>query len=99
MWWQPPVGLTIVAGPVGAHTLPTFPQVRPLRADADAPLARRLTVEVRDPAGTEPVSDAMFTVRGLHAGLGFALRMDPVPLEPAGALRTRSCSPLRVAGS
>jgi hypothetical protein len=77
-------GLTIVAGQAGAHTLPTFPQVRLLRADADTPLATRVTVEVRDPAGTEPVSDARVTVRALHAGLGSALRAEPVPLEAAG---------------
>ncbi|MGH7320705.1 MAG: FixH family protein, partial [Candidatus Rokuibacteriota bacterium] len=54
-----------------------------LEAEADAPLSRRLRVEVRDPAGKDPVSDATVTVRALHAGVGSGLRVEPVPLGPA----------------
>lgn len=78
------LGLTVLAGEAGAHKLPTFPQVRLLGAAADAPLVRRLTVEVRDPAGRDPVSGATVTVRALHAGIGSGLRVEPVPLESGG---------------
>jgi hypothetical protein len=78
------LGLTVLAGEAGAHKLPTFPQVRLLRTEADAPLVRRLTVEVRDPAGKEPVSGAEVTVRGLHTGVGSGLRVAPAPLGAAG---------------
>ena len=76
------VALTVSVGEAGAHTLPRFPQVRLLRAEAEAPLVRRLTVEVRDPAGRDPVPGAQVTVRGLHAGVGSGLRTEPVPLSP-----------------
>jgi hypothetical protein len=79
------LGLTIFAREAGAHKLPAFPQVRLLGAEADAPLARRLTVDVRDPTGKDPVSGAAVTVRGLHAGVGSGLRTEPVPLGPTGA--------------
>lgn len=64
----------------GAHKLPTFPHVRLLGAEAgrDAPLVRRLAVEVRDPAGKELVSGAEVTVRARHATLGSGVRVGPV---------------------
>lgn len=77
--------LVIVAGAARAHRLPSFPQVPLLRAVAEGPRATRVTVEVRDPAGTEPVLDARVTTPGLHAAVGSGLRVEPVPLEPAEA--------------
>ncbi|MGH7318331.1 MAG: FixH family protein [Candidatus Rokuibacteriota bacterium] len=79
------LGLIVLTGEAGGHKLPSFPQVQLLGAEADAPLVRRLTVEVRDPAGKEPVLGADVTVRALHADVGSGLRMDPVRLGPAAA--------------
>jgi hypothetical protein len=78
----------VVAGEAAAHTLPTFPQVRLLGAAAAAPLVRRLTVEVRDPAGRDPVSGATVTARALHAGIGSGLRVEQVVLASGGEAGT-----------
>ena len=79
------LGLMVLAWrDVGAHKLPGFPQVRLLSAEVgrDDPLLR-LTVEVRDPAGKEPVSGPEVTARAIHAILGSALRVDAIRLAPA----------------
>ncbi len=67
-----------------SHKLPTFPQVRLVKAEPDPsrPLVRRLTVRVLDPAGKQPVSGAMVTVRAIHAELGSAQRTEPASLAP-----------------
>ena len=77
----------LVSGDAGAHKFPAFPQVRLLGAEAgrEEPLARRLAVEVRDPAGKEPVSDADVTVRARHAQLGSGVRVEPVRFVAAEA--------------
>lgn len=68
-----------------AHKLPNFPQVRVLAAEVgrDDPLLRRLTIQVRNPAGKEPVPGAKVTVRALHATLGSGLRVEAIRLTPA----------------
>lgn len=68
-----------------AHKLPGFPQVRLLEVvrEAGAPLLRWLTIEVRDPGGKEPLSEAEVTVRAIHTEVGSGLRVDPVRLTPA----------------
>ena len=68
-----------------AHKLPNFPQVRLLSTEfgRDDPLLRRLIIQVRDPAGREPVLGSEVTVRGLHATLGSGLRVEAIWLVPA----------------
>jgi hypothetical protein len=81
------LGLTVLAPPAaGPHTLPGFPQVQLSRVEPgiEGGLGRRLTVEVRDPAGIVPIPDAAVTVRARHADLGSRLRVEPVPLAPTG---------------
>lgn len=82
------VGLVVLgARDSGAHKLPNFPQVRLLSVEArwEDPLARRLAVEVRDPAGRQPVLGAEVKVRAHHATLGSGLRVDTIQLAPAAA--------------
>lgn len=64
------------------HKLPNFPQVRLLGIEPgwDDLLRYRLKVEVRDPAGREPLVGADVTVRAIHATLGSGLRLEPVRL-------------------
>jgi hypothetical protein len=82
------VGLVVLGGrDSGAHKLPNFPQVRLLSADPGSvdPLLRWLTVEVRDPAGRQPVLGAEVRVRARHATLGSGLRVDTIQFAPAAA--------------
>lgn len=66
------------------HRLPGFPEVRLLEIEAarDDLLRYRLKVQVRDPAGREPLLRAGVTVRAIHATLGSASRVEPVLLAP-----------------
>lgn len=82
------MGIAAVAVFVGrdasAHKLPTFPQVRLLKAEADPsnPLLWRLTVQVLDPAGKRAVSGAKVTARAIHSEIGSALRTEGTELAP-----------------
>jgi len=82
------MGIATVAvfmrGDAFGHKLPTFPQVRLVKAELNLtrPLVRRLTVRVLDPAGKQPVSGAKVTVRATHAELGSALRTEGTELAP-----------------
>jgi len=79
------LGLLVLVGrDATAHKLPSFPQVRLLGTEAgqDDPLTRRLTIQVQDPAGKEPLSGAEVTIRALHATLGSAVRVEAVRLAP-----------------
>lgn len=70
------------------HKLPNFPQVRLLGVEPgrDDLLRYHLKVEVRDPAGREPLVGADVTVRAIHATLGSGLRVEPVRLARAEEL-------------
>ena len=79
------LGLLVLVGrDATAHKLPSFPQVRLLGTEAgqDDPLTRRLTIQVQDPAGKEPLSGAEVAIRALHATLGSAVRVEAVRLAP-----------------
>ena len=97
------LGVVVLAGrDAGAHKLPSFPQVRLLGVEAGREdlLLQRLTVEVRDPAGKEPLRGVEVSVRALHATLGSGLLVEAVRLAPAeepgtyrGAMRFPQAGP------
>jgi len=97
------LGVVILAGrDAGAHKLPNFPQVRLVGVEAGREdlLLHRLTVEVRDPTGRDPLRGAKVSVRALHATLGSGLRVEAVQLTPVeepgiyrGAIRFPQAGP------
>jgi len=63
--------------PAAPHELPIFPRVRLVSAIPHPcePAVRVVTVEVRDPSGGEPVTDAEVVVSGLERARGSAVRL------------------------